>query len=198
LPDLGPWEPLPLEEVTALLDRAPFPWWFTGGHALELFTGRSWRSHADVDIGIRRVDGPVVHRFLSSRLSPYVAAAGRLRHWEGAELDEARSENNVWLRRGDGLWVLDIAVGEGDDEGWAYRRDPSVRRRWDEAVLRTGDGVPYLAPELQLLFKSKNSRPKDEQDLRAVLGHLDVSRRAALGELLPDDHPWQAVVNGVS
>jgi hypothetical protein len=196
LPDLGPWEPLSLDEVIALLDRAPFPWWFTGGHALALFTGRSWRSHADVDIGIRRVDASVVHGFLSSRLSLYVAAAGRLRSWHGEGLDEARSENNVWCRQGDGPWVLDIAVGEGDDEDWVYRRDASLRRRWDKAVLQTGDGVPYLAPELQLLFKSKNPRPKDEQDLGEVLPHLDASRHAALGELLPDDHPWQPVVNG--
>jgi hypothetical protein len=93
--------------------------------------------------------------------------------------------------------VLDIVVGEGDDDEWIYRRDPSVRRPWRDAVLRTGEGLSYLAPELQLLFKSGNPRPKDDEDLAEVLPHLDPSRRAALAELLPADHPWLAVVNAV-
>jgi hypothetical protein len=31
------------------------------------------------------------------------------------------------------------------------------------AVLRTADGIPYLAPELQLLYKSKGLRSKDKR-----------------------------------
>jgi hypothetical protein len=192
---LGRWEPMSASEVAALLRDAPFSWWFTGGVALELFTGTSWRTHDDIDVGIRRSDAPAVHGFLASRLSPFIAAAGSLSAWGGEGLDETRSQNNIWLRRGDGPWVLDIVVGEGDDHEWVYRRDTSLRRPWGDAVLRSERGPSYLAPELQLLFKSKNPRPKDDADLVAVLPHLDQSRRSALADLLPDGHPWQSVVN---
>ena len=43
---------------------------------------------------------------------------------------------------------------------------PASRKPWDEAVLTSADGVPYLAPELQLLFKSRDVREKDDVDAR--------------------------------
>jgi hypothetical protein len=57
-----------------------------------------------------------------------------------------------------GSWCLDVTLAEGDSEAWVYRRDPRIRVPWPQAVLSTADGVPYLAPELQLLFKSKDAQ----------------------------------------
>lgn len=37
------------------------------------------------------------------------------------------------------------------------------------AVLRSAAGIPYLAPELQLLYKSKGLRPKDDVDAAEVI-----------------------------
>ena len=68
-----------------------------------------------------------------------------------------------------------------------------MRVRWDEAVLRSDGGIPYLAPELQLLFKSKDVRPKDDLDAREVIPELTEARRRRLRALLPVDHPWQAL-----
>ena len=189
-PDLGQWRPLSVVAVTDLFRDAPFRWWLTGGIALELFTGLSWRAHDDVDVGIRRVDTAMVYAHVAARLSPYVAAAGALRPWRGEDLDEVAHENNIWLRHADGPWVLDLAVGSGTDDDWVYRRDPTVRRSWSTAVLATVTGTPYLAPELQLLFKAGSARPKDEQDFAAVLPHLDEPRRSALRSLLPEGHRW--------
>jgi len=64
----------------------------------------------------------------------------------------------------------------------------------EEAVLRTADGVPYLAPELQLLFKSEAPREKDDVDTREVIPELDPTRRARLADLLPGDHPWERLL----
>jgi hypothetical protein len=91
--------------------------------------------------------------------------------------------------------VLDTAIGDGTAEEWVYRRDPSIRRPWAEAVLTTPHDVPYLAPELQLLFKSevRNLRPKDDLDAEEVVPRLSPARREALAGLLPADHPWQAI-----
>lgn len=83
-----------------------------------------------------------------------------------------------------------MTVGAGTDEEWIYRREPSLRRPWDEAVLSSRSGVPYLAPELQLLFKSKDVRPKDQLDAEVVVPTLSESQRALLESWLPPDHPW--------
>lgn len=190
----GPWAALSVGEVAAMLGDAPFRWWVSGGLALELHLGRSWRDHDDVDIGIVRADAPAMHEHLAG-WTPAIAAAGRLSPWDGRPLIEADHENNVWWRQeADGPWLLDVVVGAGDDTHWIYRRDPGVRVPWADAVLRTDSGLPYLAPELQLLFKSTTVRPKDQADAEALLPHLDPPRRGWLADRLPADHPWHRLL----
>src|SRR5919199_2616952 len=96
--EFGPWEPNSIEELTDLFAGAPFRWWFTGGVALELFAGRSWRQHDDIDVGICRVDAPALYAGLSN-LALYVAAGGRLRRWSGEALSAQQHENNVWVKQ---------------------------------------------------------------------------------------------------
>ena len=68
-----------------------------------------------------------------------------------------------------------------------------------QLTCRTPDGVPFLAPEVQLLYKATDApRPKDEADLAAVLPRLGAERRewlaAALRQYRPR-HPWLARLN---
>jgi hypothetical protein len=192
--EFGPWVPLTVAEAVRLLSGAPFRWWVTGGHALELHLGESWRDHADFDIGICRRDVPLVFGWLSG-WEVVVAAEGRLTPWRGQQLSTERNHNNLWCRPNEGdPWRLDIAVGSGTEARWVYRRDERVWRPWDDAVLSTAEGVPYLAPELQLLFKSKGLRGKDHIDAAHVIPRLEPGRRRALMSLLPEAHPWQALL----
>ena len=188
------WEPLSLAETIRIFNRAAFRWWISGGQALELHVGRSWRDHHDTDVGVARPDLSQL-RVLLDGWDIHVAAAGRLHSWHGEELRPELHQNNLWCRRQpDAPWQLDVTISEGNAQAWIYRRDPAVRLAWQTAVLRTEDGVPYLAPELQLLFKSKEPRDKDETDARQVIPALDVEQRRRLNELLPGDHPWQALI----
>ena len=189
--ELGPWDPLGLELVVDTFASAPFRWWVCGGHALDLHLGRTWRDHEDIDVGVVRNDLRALHTLLS-HWDLHVAAAGQLTPWHGEPLDVARQQNNVWCRlTADGPWVLDVTIGEGSDEDWIYRRDPSVRVPWGMAVLRSAGTIPYLAPELQLLYKSKGLRPKDDVDGAEIIPSLDARQRALLSRLLEPDHPWQ-------
>ncbi len=49
---------------------------------------------------------------------------------------------------------------------WVCRRDPSITLPYSELILHTRTGVPYLAPEVVLLFKAKHLRPKDRHRFR--------------------------------
>ena len=190
-PELGRWEPLGVADTVAVLGTADFRWWIGGGRALELHLGRAWREHDDTDIGILRRDAPRLAEVLPG-WELFVAAGGRVARWDGTALLAGRSQNNVWCRRDvGGPWQLDVTIGEGDDDTWAYRRDPSFRLPWDEAVLHTAAGVPYLAPDLQLLYKSKSCRLKDDVDAAEVIPVLDDVRRERLARRLPADHPWR-------
>ena len=180
-PEFGPWEPMELESVVETFAPASFRWWISGGHALDLHLGRTWREHEDTDLGVARRDLGAFRTLLAG-WDLHVAAAGQLTRWRGEPLELARDQNNVWCRvSAGGPWVLDVAIGEGSAEHWIYRRDPSVQVPWEMAVLRTAEGIPYLAPELQLLYKSKGLRAKDEVDAAEVIPSLDARRaRAAL------------------
>lgn len=180
-----------MDGVVELFRDAPFRWWLSGGHALEAHLGESWRSHDDTDVGIVRTDAARLLDVLPD-WDVRVGAAGTLRPWSGEPLDPTRSENNLWCRASsDSPWALDVTVGAGNEREWIYRRDRSIRRPWADAVLTTSDGIPYLAPELQLLFKSRTIRPKDDHDARFVIPRLARHRRAWLSTHLPTDHPWQ-------
>jgi hypothetical protein len=59
--------------------------------------------------------------------------------------------------------------------------------------LRTVDGIPYLAPEIQLLYKAKEPRSKDEADFASTLPYLNRESRQWLVQALTvvhPNHPW--------
>lgn len=189
-PGFGPWEPLSLEAAVATFSGAPFRWWISGGHALELHLQRSWREHEDIDIGVLRSDLAAVYTKLHD-WDVHVAAAGELQRWGGEPLDLDRHRNNLWSRfTANGPWVLDITIGEGTADVWIYRRDTSVRIPWDRAVLYTSTGIPYLAPELQMLYKSNGRRPKDNVDAAEVVPTLNLQQQEFLATQLGPTHPW--------
>jgi hypothetical protein len=58
-----------------------------------------------------------------------------------------------------------------------------------------GGGIPYLRPELVLLFKAKHARPKDQRDFDETIPHMTPAQRQTLGELLArarPGHHWLA------
>lgn len=173
----------------------PLRWWVAGGHALELFAGRSWRGHDDIDIGITRATASDLYAWLDG-WDLHVAAAGMLTPWDGRPLVRSDHENNVWCRRTPtDPWIMDVLIGDGDDEAWRSRRDPTITRPWSVAVLHSAVGVPFLAPDLQLLMKSKDVRPKDTHDAEVVIPHLDTGARTFLARHLPAHHEWSELLS---
>ncbi len=200
---LGPWEPLPVTIAKKLFERATFRWWLAGGHSLATHLSRngpaqSWRLHDDTDIGICRQDAPRLFDLLPG-WDIHVAADGVLTPWRGDPLGPEGSDragNNLWCRpSATAPWALDILIGDGDEQHWIYRRDRTVRRPWEETVLLTADGLPYLAPEVQLLFKSRTIRPKDTLDANAVIPQLEPKQSAWLARHLSPGHPWLASID---
>ena len=183
---------MPLPDAVALFRPAGIRWWVSGGHALELHLGHSWRTHEDIDIGFMRQDAAAVRDLLAG-WEIHLAAGGVLTPWNGEPLSAVSNHNNLWCRRSaNSPWSLDLTISEGDESCWIYRRDPTMRVRWADAVLTDHRAIPYLAPELQLLFKAKKHRAKDDLDAATVVPLLDPRRTEFLSSTLPDDHPWHA------
>lgn len=85
-------------------------------------------------------------------------------------------------------------IDESGDGDWISRRDPGIRRPLAGIGRTSSDGIPYLVPEIQLFYKAKNPRPKDETDFTAVLPFLATAQRRWLSDALArtfGEHPWQ-------
>ncbi|HEY3560335.1 MAG TPA: hypothetical protein VGL05_22865 [Kribbella sp.] len=77
---------------------------------------------------------------------------------------------------------------------WICSSDRNIRRPYDDAVAHTPDGIPYLRPELVLLYKGLQTRPKDQADFEATAPLMSTEARTSLARALVEtkgnDHPW--------
>jgi len=185
------WHPRVVADRLAGLDA---PWCVAAGWAVDLFLGRRTRTHADLEIAVP------ADRFadVAARFPDCAFHAVRAGTITPATPDSLRGSHQTWaLETAAGVWRFDVFREPRDADGWVYRRDRRVRRPYAELIKATADGVPYLAPEVVLLFKAKGPRDKDEADFRAVLPALDADGRrwldGALGLTHPA-HPWRAAL----
>lgn len=181
------WTPV---EVARRLAGVSVPWCVAAGWALDLFRGGQTRVHGDIEIAIPEAGFPEVRR----RFPGYVFdAAGSGRIWEDARPETLAAVHQTWLRDpATGNYLLDVFREPHDGDTWICRRDARIRLPYSEIVHHTGDGIPYLAPELVLLFKAKHARPKDRRDFDATVPHLTRAQRTTLAELLARVHPGHA------
>jgi hypothetical protein len=189
-PALGPWEPLSPRDATALLRALPVPWWIAGGWALDLFVGRQTREHADLDVEVLRRDQRALQEYLAG-WDLHTASGGALESWpQGMPLPP--EVNSVWAWPSPGApWALQVMFAEAEEDLWLYPRHRSITRPLDRIGLRTAEGIPFLAPEVQLLYKSRAPRAKDQADFDHVLPSLAPDARRWLAGALTEAHPGQ-------
>jgi hypothetical protein len=187
------WESWTPEEVARRLSGVEMPWAIAAGWALDLFRGSITREHEDVEIAV-----PSAHfQAIRSALMPYefdVVGAGR--RWPLSDQRAFQFMHQTWLRDPDtGVYRLDVFREPHDGAIWICRHDPSLRRPYFEVIRKTTSGVPYVVPEIVLLFKARLARPKDDADLDGTLPLLDLRARnwlrSALERLYPG-HAWLA------
>ncbi|MFE2068280.1 nucleotidyltransferase domain-containing protein [Streptomyces sp. NPDC059467] len=182
------WRP---EQVAERLDGVGTPWCVVAGWALDLFRGGQSRPHGDLEIAVPEAGFAEVR----DRFPEYAFdAVGSGRIWEGADADVLAATHQTWLRdRASGRYLFDVFREPHEGGTWICRRDESLRLPYDAITERTADGIPYLVPELVLLFKAKEPRPKDRADFDGVLPLLSRARCEALSGWLTrmhPGHPW--------
>lgn len=202
--DLDPhnWSPLSVKEIAEVFEGMPVPWWIAGGVALDLFLGRSARSHDDIDVQILRRDQLTVQQHLQKDWRLFKTKQPDPPHlapWPEGEFLEAPI-NSVWVRRpGQDAWAYMFMFMETDGDEWVYRRLPSIRGSIADMGLIADAGIPYLAPEIQLLYKGRREvRSKDTRDLQRVLPKLAREKAAWLLACLRaqyrEGHEWIGLI----
>jgi len=174
------WQPLSPAEIAALFRSAEFPWWIAGGYAIEHAIGRSLRPHVDIDLLVLRRDQLAVQSVLTGWDCWASDPPGSLRPWRTGEVLPP-DVTDIWCRWKDGgPWRLQIMLDDGDEVQWRSRRNPLVTKPTAELSLHDAEGIPYLSAEVQLFYKAKAPRPKDELDFLSVLPFLNEQQRAWL------------------
>jgi hypothetical protein len=169
------------------------PWCVAAGWALDLFRGRQTREQGDIEVAIPAASFPEVR----DRFPGYVFdGVGDARIWAEATPEVLAVTHQTWLRDpATGSYLLDVFREPHDGDTWVCRHDETIRLPYRDIIHRTRDGIPYLAPELVLLFKARHAREKDQADFDATVPQMTPAQRETLAGLLArahPGHPWLA------
>ena len=188
------WQALTVDAVAGLLADAAFPWWIAGGIALELAVGHEIRGHADIDVLILRPHHLDARQLLAAWDCWVADPPGTLRPWSvGTELDDG--VHDVWCREEhNGDWRLQLMLDETAGGAWISRRDTTIHAPISSITRTTAHGIRYLAPHIQLYYKAKSLREKDEIDFKAVIeAGVAMDKewlRDAISHSYGMQHPW--------
>ncbi|MDD2889950.1 MAG: hypothetical protein PHE49_04835, partial [bacterium] len=92
---------------------------------------------------------------------------------------------------------LEILLNESDELKWVFRRNKNIKRDISDIGLRYNNEIPYLSPEIVLLFKAKSTKKKDDADFRNVLRFMQLTSIEWLKESLEicyPNHHWLGVL----
>ena len=123
----------------------------------------------------------------------FVPDGGQL-HYLGDRPGLLEHSHQTWVEHA-GRWRLDVMrepsdVGPGGQDRWVCRRDANLRLPYAEVIRRDQTGVPYLRPDLVMLFKAKAVRPRDQDDFDRTVPDLSADERTHLAV-------WVARVHGL-
>jgi len=205
IPDESNCIPYDPREIQSLLADTPFQWWIAGGWALDLFLQEQTRPHFDIDVAIARQDQLVAQLYPSGWdfWSTMRNEKGNivLRHWETGKLLGTEIPG-VWGRESpESPWRFEFLLHEINEQLWTFRYSALVQHPLRNIERFTTEGIPYLQPEIALLYKAARLRDVDVQDFHKVLPHLNDEQRSQLaGDLLKFEpkHPWLAALEIVT
>jgi hypothetical protein len=191
----APWTP---HEAAELLEGVDAPWCVAAGWALDLFRGEQTREHEDLEVAVPLGSFGEV----AAALADYDVAVvggpgdGSGRRWP---LDSPAADvfHQTWVSDpGTNVYRLDVFREPHDGDTWICRRDETIRLPYSQIVRRTADGVPYLSPEVVLLFKAKHAtEAKNDADFAGTVPRLTQAGQAWLRAALERVHPGHAWVD---
>lgn len=184
------------QEVRRILTGLQCSWAVAGGWALDLFLDQITREHQDIEVTIFRDDQLILQEYFASRGWSMDYVDNRLLvPWPIAER-LALPVHEIWCRSNNRR--IEVLLNECEDNAFVFRRDSRIRMPIERAFICSNTGIPVLAPEIVLLYKSKRaSEPKEQQDFSNVLEALDAERRRWLREsiaVIDSNHQWLAAL----
>jgi hypothetical protein len=187
--DVNPFgEPL---KIAKLMETFGKPWFIAGGWAIDLFLERVTRAHKDIEIAILRSDQLALKEYLKDwELKKIIPkTGGRMEVWDYDEYLELPIHEIHGVRANSSLSHLEILLNESDENHWKFRRNSQITRPLAKIGLRSDLAVPFLAPEIVLLYKSTHPTRNDHADFLNVHQALNQEQRHWLRRAIEMCHP---------
>jgi hypothetical protein len=182
-------EPL---KVLRLMRNFKSDWFVAGGWAIDLYIEKETRHHEDIEIAIFRKDQIALQNYLDGWVLKK-AVNGTLSQWKPGECLELPIHEIHCFEHFDEEATFEVLLNETDGNEWLFRRNDKVTKPLSKLFLVSNSGINFLCPEIVLLYKSKNPRPKDEKDFEIVRKHLNNESKEWLKKALSIcylDHHW--------
>jgi len=163
-------------------------WCVAGGWALDLFLGQMTRPHEDLEIAIFRQDQALLRRHLPDWTFKKIVDRHKIIWPADEQLKLPIHEIHAHSIKDQQL-SLEFLLNERIADDWSFRRDMRIRMPLKQAIMFAKGNLPILCPAIVLLFKAKNTRPKDEADFATISKVMRYEQRQWLGESLRACHP---------
>ena len=207
-----------LTEVKQLLQDAAFLWAVCGGFGLDLFLNEEIRNHGDMDICVFEENREMILRHMLERdWKVYeFRGMGKVRPMrdeqssepgrnllclkEGCELirfypcDERDQYHRFFHTGIQELNYLEFLFNRAEKGEFLFDSGKGIRRNLTKAI-RHRDEIPYLAPEIVLLYKASSAQDgKNHSDFERVYPRMNQDQQnwllESLKALYPQGHPW--------
>jgi hypothetical protein len=194
-----------LLEVAEAMSNLRAPFYFAGGWAIDLHLGRVTRAHHDIDVLVMRRDHAGLHKALKQfslkKIVPHPDGMppnrGTIIEWRPGERLELPVHQINAYRAGDAEPAFQVMLAESSGDEWIFRRNPAVRMPLSRMGFHPLWGLPYLAPEIALLFKAKHREARDRIDFENATPALNPDVRRWLRDALEKTHPGHEWINAL-
>ena len=220
-----------VRELHEFLKQADFDWCVCGGYAIDLFVGHNTRPHQSIDVAVFWQDKKKIIDFmLGAGWRVFEACGGGSIREVLESTDFTTDKRNLFCMIKDNnhyrltsigsdmyqfamdhkeqsrLDCIEFLFSQKQDDDFLYANNYAICRSMQDAVL-TQEGIPFLAPEIVLLYKSGYIEYLDKEyeyalhlvsvavnDFNLLLPLLNNERKGwlkkALRTIYPNGHAW--------
>jgi len=209
-----------ISEAKRFLQNMQVDYAFCGGYAIELFLNRELRTHGDIDVSVYWDERDFIIDYMKNDgWKVYEMCGNGVAHQIIGTDNQLKLKRNIFCIRDSCTLVniepkseKDMYIIDFDHSGqtrfdfieflfnsktgadFCYARDTEITRPLVIAK-RFNNGIPYLAPEIVLLYKSTDIMREGYQlDFETAIDEMSKEQKSWLKNALiktnPFGHPW--------
>ena len=209
-----------LNEANQLLKNMQVEYAFCGGYAIELFLNRELRVHGDIDVSVYWDERDFIIEYMkNNNWKVYEMCGNGIAHQINDIADQLKLKRNIFCIRDNckmvdiepkaekDMYIIDFAHSEQTKfdfieflfntktkSDFCYARNTEITLPLFD-VKRFNTDIPYLVPEIVLLYKSTDiMREGYQMDFEAAIDKMSKEQKnwlkSALITMNQLGHPW--------